>query len=132
MALCRGPKFGCCIEETLRKFYGAANSILRIDGRSDDLVMLRLLETHCVSVLCYAVEIVHVADRRQRQKMRVAYNSIFRKLFGYTWRQSVTSLQHELGRPTWEELVETRTNQFVAKANLFPRDSLVRVLTSTI
>ena len=98
--LCRGPRFTCCIEETLRKFYGAANSILRIDGRSDDLVMLRLLETHCVSVLSYAVEVVHVANSRQRQRMRVAYNSIFRKLFGYTWRQSVTNLQHELGRPT--------------------------------
>ena len=128
VTLRRGPRFGCCIEETVRKFYRAANSILRIDGKSDDLVMLRLLETHCVSILSYAVEVI-VTNKRERQKMRVAYNSIFRKLFAYTWRQSVTNLQHELGRQNWEELVETRTNQFITKTVRFPSESLIRVLT---
>ena len=91
--------------------------------------MLRLLETHCVSVLSYAIEVVHVADRRKRSKMRVAYNSIFRKLFNYTWRESVTALQHALGRPTWEELISNRAVSFENKCRKMPIDSLARALS---
>ena len=81
------------------------NSIKRVDGRSDDLVMLRLIESHCISILSYAVEMIHIADRKLKSKMRAAYNSVFRKLFNFSWRESVTDLQHALGRPTWEELL---------------------------
>ncbi len=66
--------------------------------------MLHLIETHCVPLLTYAIEVIHVADRDERRQLRVAYNSVFRKLFNYRWSESVTALQHFLGRPTWEEL----------------------------
>ena len=39
-----GATFGCCMKEILRKFYRSLNSIIRVEGRSDDMVMLRLLE----------------------------------------------------------------------------------------
>ena len=128
VTLVHGSRFGCCIDDTLKKFYRSANAVLRVDGRSDDIVMLRLLETHCLSVLSYAIEVIEIADRKQKSKMRVAYNSMFRKLFGYSWRESVTELQHALGRPTWEELVSMRTENFKSKIHLFPMDSLVRAL----
>ena len=128
--LVHGPKFGCCVDETLRKFYRAANAILRVDGRSDDIIMLQLLESHCISVLSYAIEVIDVVDRRQRSKMRTAYNSIFRKLFGYSWRESVTDLQHALGRPNWEELMTCRRNNFMSRNQFFPNDSLIRVLSN--
>ena len=115
VVLVSGPRFGCCVKEKLRKFYCAANAILRVEGRSDDVVMLRLLEAHCVSLLTYAIEVIHVSDSRERQKMRVAYNSIFRNVFNYTWRQSVTDLQHTLQRPTWEELVDKCINNFLKR-----------------
>ena len=130
VTILHGVHFGCCVDETLRKFYRASNAILRVDGRSDDIVMLKLLETHCVSVLSYAIEVVTVADRKKRSKMRVAYNSIFRKLFNYSWRESVTDLQHALGRPTWEELISNRVDNFMKKCRLMPCDTLVQVLSS--
>ena len=102
--------------------------MLRVEGKSDDIVMLQLLETHCVSVLSYAIEIIHAADRKQKLKMRVAYNSIFRKLFNYTWRESVTELQHALGRKTWEELVISRRDNFLSKTRQLSPDSLVRAI----
>ena len=124
-----GNNFSCSVDKTIRKFYRVANAILRVEGRSDDVVMLQLLETHCVSVLTYAIEVIKVTDQKRRQ-MRVAYNSIFRKLFNYTWRQSVTDLQHALGRPTWEELVERRQTNFLEKNKTIPRDSIVRHIAS--
>ena len=121
-----GKTFGCSVSDQIKKFYLCANSIFRIDGYSDDLVMLRLVETHCVPLLTYAIEIVHVADRDERRQLRVAYNSLFRKIFGYRWSQSVTALQHFLSRPTWEELVEKRKLSFVQRLMQCPLDSLPR------
>ena len=75
---------------------------------SNDTVMLRLIESHCVPLLTYAIEFVHVSDRDERRQLRVAYNSVFRKIFGYRWSESVSALQQFLNRPTWEELVDKR------------------------
>ena len=105
--------FNCDIDNKIKSFYRCANAILRIDGRSDETVMLRLMETQCVPILTYAIEVTHVADRDQRRRLRVAYNSIFRRIFGYRDWESVTNLQHSLHRPTWEELLERRTAKFV-------------------
>ena len=75
--------------------------------------MLQLLESQCISILTYAIEVIVVADRDERRKFRVAYNSVFRKVFGYRDWESVTELQHALKRPTWEELLEKRTRNFM-------------------
>ena len=122
-----GKEFSCSITDRLKKFYGCLNSILRIDGHSDKWVMLRLIETHCVPVLTYAIEVVHVTNVDERRQLRVAYNSVFRKLFNYRWRDSVTALQHSMERPTWEELVAKRHSNFVDRVRECDRDSLARL-----
>ena len=124
-----GKTFGCSVSERVRKFYRCANAIFRIDGRSDDLVMLRLVETHCVPLLTNAIEVIHVVNADERRQLRVAYNSLFRKLFGYRWTESVTALQHFLSRPTWEELVEKRKRLFLQRIKLCPIDSLPRIIS---
>ena len=111
-----------------QKILRCANAILRIDGRSNDTVMLRLFETHCVPILSYAIEIDYVANRDERRQLRVAYNSIFHKIFGYRWSQSVTNLQTFLSRPTWEELVDRRTSNFVNRLLHNDRESLFHAL----
>ena len=125
-----GSSFGCCVKEKLSKFYGALNSILRIEGQSDVMVVLRLLEAHCLPILCYGIEVIHIADRDDRRQLRVAYNAIYRKLSGYGYNESVTLLQHTLNRGTWEELTERRTDSFVQKCNFWAVGTLVRVASS--
>ena len=125
-----GRKFECCAKEKVSKFYRSLNSILRIEGRSDDLVMLRLLETHCVPILTYGIEVLHVRDPDERRQLRVAYNSVFRKIFGYTRRESVTELQHALNRPTWEELTERRKLKFRSIQTYLSLNPLVRAFGS--
>ena len=83
-------------------------SILRVDGQSDDMIMLRLIESHCVPVLSYAIEVNNISNKKHFSKMRAAYNSIFSKLFHYSYRESVTELQHML--------------------SLLPTDSLARAI----
>ena len=74
--------------------------------------MLQLMEDHCVPILSYAIEVIHVANRDERRRLRVAYNSLFRRIFDYRPWESVTALQHALQRPTWEELVAKRQSKF--------------------
>ena len=121
-----GPRFGCSITERVKSFYRSLNSILRIEGRSDDMLMLQLIETHCVPILTYAIEVVHIANRDERRSLRVAYNSVYRKIFGYRMFESVTCLQHTLKRPTWEELVDKRRLGFLRRARSFHPATLVR------
>ena len=123
-----GSRYGCAVAERVRKFYRSLNSILRIGGVSDNLVLLRLIETNCVPILSYAIEVTDIANRDERRSLRVAYNSIFRKLFGYRHFESVTNLQHFLRRPTWEELVERRKSGFFHRAYLCDEGTLVREL----
>ena len=92
------------------------------------MTLLRLIESHCVPILTYAIEMSVVANRDERRSLRVAYNSIFRKLFGYRYFESVTNLQHALGRPTWEELVKKRESGFFIRARTCDEASLVRSL----
>ena len=105
--------FNCCVSEKVRKFYRALNCILRIEGRSNDLLVLRLIEIHCIPILTYGIEIISVANRDTRRQMRVAYNAVFRRIFNYRQWQSVRELQAFLSRPTWEELTERRISQFL-------------------
>ena len=107
--------FNCCIDEKVKSFYRCANGLLRIEGRSSETVMLQLMETHCLLILTYAIDTIFVADRDERRRLRVAYNSIYRKIFQYRTWESVTELQHALQRPTWEELVNTRRSKFREK-----------------
>ena len=91
------------------------------------MVLLRLIEAHCVPLLSYAIDMTDVAVRNERRSLRVAYHSIFRKIFGYRHSESVTNLQHALGRQTWEELIEKRKSGFAMRARTCDDDTIVRV-----
>ena len=90
--------------------------------------MLRLLESHCVPILTYGIEIVTINNRDERRQLRVAYNSLFRKLFGYRWSESVTALQQFLSRPTWEQLVESRYVKFTNRVRALDSCNLAHAL----
>ena len=131
VTLSSSKSFNCCVKAKVAKFYGSLNSILRIEGHSDEMVLFRLLEAHCLSILLFGIEVIHVKNPDDRRQLRVAYNAIYRKTFDYSHRESVEDLQHALGRSTWEELLKERRSLFLEKCGAWPKDSLVRALSST-
>ena len=40
------------------------------------MVLLRHIETHCVPILTYAIEVTHIANRDEARSLRVAYNAL--------------------------------------------------------
>ena len=127
-----GTKFDCCNKKPLASFYRSMNSITPIVGKSNDLVMLRLLESHCLPILTYGIEVIDILDRDDRRQSRVAYNAIFRKIYSYSYFESVTRLQQVLGHCTWEELTEKRFNNFKRRCGQYPSSSLVRLLCNLL
>ena len=129
VSLVSGRRFGCTVTDRIKKFYRCANAIFRIEGRSDDLTMLRLVQSHCVPLLTYGMEVAYLPDRCERSKIRAAYNSLFRKIFGYRWYESVTELQLSLASPTWELLIEKLKVSFFDRVALCTADSPVHILS---
>ena len=121
-----GRTFSCSVKDKLKSFYRSLNGILRVEGKSDAMILLSLIETHCLPILTYGMEVIHLTQQDERRSLRVAYNAIFRKIFGYRIFESVTNLQHSLGRQTWEELIESSCRNFLRRAQSCPNTSLVR------
>ena len=124
-----GKRYGCTQNERIKKFYRCANAIFRVEGRSDDESMLYLLESHCVPILTYGMEVANFSDYAEKSKVRAAYNSLFRKLFGYRKFESVTDLQISLGRPTWEMIVYKMKCDFYERLSLCKADSPVHIFS---
>ena len=124
-----GLRYGCSVSDRVKSFYRSLNSILRVKGRSDDMVMLRLIESHSVPILTFAIEMIDISNRDEKRSLRVAYNSVFRKLFGYRYFESVTNLQHSLNCLTWEELVDRRRSGFLKRAKRCDNGSLAHLLS---
>ena len=120
-------KLWLSVSDRVKKFYRCTNDILQIEGKSDEMTMLKLLETHCIPVLTYGIEVIFVSDQTERRKLRVAYNSIYRRLFSYRTYESVTTLQGFIGKPTWEQLIERSRNNFKRNILSCLVDSLLRV-----
>ena len=112
LALNSGKTFEYSVKDRIKKFYQCANAIFQIDGRSNDMVMLRLVETHCIPILRHGIEVIHVTNRDERRQLRATFNSVFRRIFQYRWSEIVRALQDFLGRPTWEELVDEHHSRF--------------------
>ena len=124
-----GKRYGCTANERIKKFYRCANAIFRVEGRSDEESMLRLLEAHCVPILTYGMEVAHFADHREKSKIRAAYNSLFRNLFEYRKFESVTDLQLSLGRPTWEMILYKAKCGFCNRLSTCNAESPVHVFS---
>ena len=88
--------------------------------------MLRLIESHCTPILTYGIEVIFISDASEKSKIRKAYNSAFRRIFGYRTYESVRELQGFLLKPTWEELVEIRKQNFQHRLRLCGTDSPVQ------
>ena len=91
--------------------------------------MLRLIESHCVPILTYGMEVSYFADARERSKIRAAYNSVFRRIFGYRNYESVTELQLNLARPTWELLLDDIKSNFHQRIASCHADSPVHIFS---
>ena len=82
-----GTRFVCDIEGRLKSFYRAANALLHKSSmvgiaRSQDLLFF-LYQRYCVPILRYGYDVMlGCLLRRDENRMKVAHNSMVRRIYG--------------------------------------------------
>ena len=78
------------ISRQVRCLYASANTILRKFASCSIPVKLQLLESYCCNFYCAALWCDY--PKRALQKLKVAYNNIFRKCLGFNFRDSASHM----------------------------------------
>jgi hypothetical protein len=97
ITLATGRYFSNVLSEVRRKFFSSVNSILSKCAYVSDLVKLKLVETHCLPVLLYAIESMNL-KRDDLSEVNSWWNAVYRKIFNYNKWESVKQLICLLGR----------------------------------
>ena len=81
------------------------------------MVKLQLLENHCLRILLYASECLHLktADIKEINSW---WNSVYRKIFGYNKWESVKGLICSLNRLDVHHLINLRRLSFLKRMTL--------------
>ena len=95
----------------LLKFRCAANTILNVQNKSSEVVLLKMLYAACVPNLTYSCEAI-CYNSRQFGAMDVALNDAIRRIFGYDRWESVRHLRSTHGYPSLTEIFSRRSKNF--------------------
>ena len=78
--LTTGRRFKMRFSELINKFYESVNDILyRSKRHMDEMVLLKLFDSYCKPLLCYALDAVSFTDS-ECARLANAWNSIYWKL----------------------------------------------------
>ena len=108
----RAKQFEVDFSETRRKFFVSVNSILYHSKFSCDLVKLQLIESHCLSILTYAMDCLNT-PKAKLLEISSWWNTVYRKIFGYHKWESVKEVICRLGRLDFQHLLILRRSSFL-------------------
>ena len=114
-----GKKFSFSSQPHLRSFYCAINSLLGAVRRPNDLVLMKLLYSNCVSVLTYCAEVRDLSSS-ETNSYNVALNDAIRRIFSYNRWESTRFLRQQLGYPNITEIFDSRTRNFLRRCQTSP------------
>jgi exonuclease III len=81
------------VSDSLRKFYGQFNNIMSVLGKHrNEMVAVHLVKTYCLPSLIYGCE-GWMLNTSSLQRINVAWNNCFRRIFSCCYRESVKPLQ---------------------------------------
>ena len=104
------------ITDSTRKFYGKFNNIVFTLGNgSCEITALHLTTTiYCLPSLLYGCEVWHLTDTNM-DKISVAWNNCFRRIFSCCWRESVKPLQYFCSSLPIPHIIQQRKLLFFGK-----------------
>ena len=112
-----GSRFEIDLSETRRSFFASVNNILSKTKFSSDLVKLRMVESHCLPILLYAIESKNL-NIKQLKLLNSWWNSVYRKIFGYHKWESARTVICLLGRLDIIHLENMRRLMFFKRASV--------------
>lgn len=119
-----GNFFKTDLSTTRRRFFASVNSILSKSKFTSDLVVLQLMESHCLPILLYAIESVNMGSNDLRM-LNSWWNSVYRRIFNYHKWESVKELICYLGRLDVVHLANLRQVHFIKRMIINAGDNSV-------
>ena len=114
----------------LIKFKRSVNSILNVNMRPSEPVLLQLLYTMCVPILTYASEAISYSSS-QMNSLNVALNDCIRNVFTYNRWESVRYLRMSFGYPSLTDIFHKRTALFLKQIPL-TQNNVLQFLASLL
>ena len=99
------------------KIFVSVTSILYHSKFSCDLVKLQLIESHCLSILTYAMDCLNT-PKVKLFEISSWWNTVYRKIFGYHKWESVKEVICRLGRLDFPHLLSLRRSSFLKNMSL--------------
>ena len=96
----------------LIKFRSCVNTIINVNARPSEHVLLKLLYSNCVPILTYACEVTCFSSGIINE-MNVSLNDAIRKIFSYDRWESTRFLRTSFGYPSITEIFEDRHQSFM-------------------
>ena len=97
----------------LIKFRSCVNTIINVNAKPSEHVLLKLLYTNCVPILTYACEVTGFSNGIINE-MNVSLNDAIRKIFGFHRWESTRFLRTFFGYPSITEIFEQRYQRFMS------------------
>ena len=91
-SVCSGRSFTFSSRSDLRSFYRAFNSIASILNDMDEMVLMKLLYSNCVSILTYACAVKNYSAK-EKNDCHTAVNHAIRKIFSFQRYESIRFLR---------------------------------------
>ncbi len=114
ICLCNSKSFHVDLSCTRRKFFTSVYSILNKCKYTSDIVKLKLIESHCLPILLYAVEALNL-PLTQITELNSLWNFAFRKIFNFQKWESVKHLICCSGRLDLHRIINLKSLSFIIK-----------------
>ena len=97
---------------TVSKFYISSNAVFSNCKGIDELIKLRLRETYCLPILCYALLALKLNETHVRT-FNLCWNSAYRNIFGFNKWESIKSLIQGLGFSDFKHILMLKKLNFM-------------------
>ena len=101
-----------------RKIFAACNSILSKTREIDELTRLSLIESSCLPILTYAISALNLSEA-QVNDLNIAWNSVYRNIFGFHRWESVKECIAGLGHGRPQKFFQGGANFFQNVLNFY-------------
>ena len=119
-----GKTFSTSHLKPLIRFRSAANTVLNIQRKPSEIVLMKLLYSSCVPTMTYACEAVGYTTK-QINSLNVALNNCIRRIFSYNRWESVRYLGLSMGYPSYTDILNRRHTNFMENIPLVGNSTLL-------
>ena len=124
-----GKTFSTSHMSPLIKFRSAANTVLNVQKKPSEQILMKLLYSTCVPVMTYACEAVDYSAK-QLHPLNVALNDCIRRIFSYNRWESVCFLRLSMGYPSLTDICIRRRKNFLENIPLIGNPTLQSLMSS--